>query len=155
AAMTAQTPAFQAIGTTLAKWSALDQAAADATVAKASHSYARGRTLLVLLALIAIAVGAGIALLVTRAITRPGAQLKDRLTTLEGHCLTHLTEALEAAAEGDLTIDVVPVTTPVEVRSHDELGQLSATFNGVLDKTQRSVGAYNAMRGQLAELIGA
>ena len=56
-------------------------------------------------------------------------------------------------AEGDLTHDVQPVTEPVEVRSSDELGRLSATFNEMLGKMQTSIGSYNAMRMQLGALV--
>jgi methyl-accepting chemotaxis protein len=65
----------------------------------------------------------------------------------------HLDHALDHAP-GDLTVEVIPATTPVEVTSTDQLGQLCDTFNGMLAKTQRSVGAYGEMQENLSSLIG-
>jgi methyl-accepting chemotaxis protein len=146
--------AFTALGDTLDRWTTLNERDAQASVQHAASDYRSGRTLLLTLALLAIALGAAVAFVVTRAITRPVSALKDRMETLERHCLTDLTVALEATAEGDLTREVTSVTEPVAVNSRDELGQLSQTFNGMLEKTRRSLGAYNSMRAQLAELIG-
>ena len=102
----------------------------------------------------ALLIAAGLALVVTRSVTRPVAALGDRLRSLDDHDLAALTAALEKTAEGDLTTEVVPVTEPVDVKSRDEVGQLSETFNAMLGKTQRSVAAYNEMREQLGTLIG-
>jgi methyl-accepting chemotaxis protein len=128
------------------------QAADQAKAGTAAADTARRLVIIVLVA--ALLIAAALATLVTRSVTRPVAALVGRLRSLNDHCLASLTDGLEAAADGDLTRAVTPVTEPVEVRSHDELGQLSETFNDALAKTQRSVDAYNAMRGQLGTLIG-
>ena len=120
--------------------------------ASASASSAR-RTVLIVLA-IAVLAAIGLALLVTRSVTRPVAALGTRLRSLNDHCLQGLGDGLHAIADGDLTVDVQPVTTPVQVRSKDELGQLSETFNEMLAKAQGGLQAYNDMRGQLGVLIG-
>ena len=53
----------------------------------------------------------------TRGVTKPVAALASRLRSLNDHCLEALTSALEAMREGDLTHEVTPVTTPVDVTS--------------------------------------
>ena len=111
------------------------------------------RLLLIVVAVALLAAGA-LGFLVTRGVTRPVAALASRLRSLNEHCLAGLTSALEAVAQGDLTNEVTPVTEPVDVKSRDELGRLSETFNAMLGKTQRSVVAYNEMREQLGTLIG-
>ena len=55
--------------------------------------------------------------------------------------------------QGDLTVEVVPVTEPVTVNSRDEIGQLSATFNQMLEKMKGSIESYSTMRQQLGALI--
>jgi len=94
------------------------QAAAGVAGSESTSSEAR-RTVLIVLA-IAVLAAIGLALLVTRSVTRPVAELGTRLRSLNDHCLQGLGEGLVAVSEGDLTRDVQPVTTPVEIRSKDE-----------------------------------
>ena len=72
-----------------------------------------------------------------------------RLDSLTDNCLTGLTDGLGKLAEGDLTREVIPVTTPVTAEPGLELGSLATTFNSTLDKMQASINDYNRMRGEL------
>src|SRR5262249_41452674 len=109
------------------------------TAADAAHASAgSGTHAIVLITLFAIALAIGVAIAVTRSAVRPVKELPARMVSLEGHCPTQLPEALAAVADGDLPRHVEPVTTPIEVRSTDELGRLSATFNDMLGKAQHS-----------------
>jgi methyl-accepting chemotaxis protein len=134
----------------------LAQVAKDAGTATsvAVASAGSGRRNIVIAAIIPLLLALGIAFWVTRSVTRPVAALGSRLRSLNDNCLAGLTRALEAASQGDLTQEAVVVTTPVDVTSSDELGQLGETFNTMLVRTQRSVAAYNEMREQLGALIG-
>jgi methyl-accepting chemotaxis protein len=128
------------------------QAAAQAEAGDATASSAE-RLLLIVLA-VALLLAAALAVLVTRSVTKPVAALGSRLRSLDDHDLAALTSGLEAVRDGDLTQDVTLVTEPVAVKSRDEVGRLSETFNGMLGKTERSVSAYNEMCVQLGALIG-
>ena len=131
------------------------QAAIDAgsqeTAKAAQDSASSGTRLIIIVALLGLIAAAGLATFVTR----PVAALGSRLRSLNEEDLEELTGSLEAVANGDLTRTVASTTEPVDVDSRDELGRLSATFNAMLDKTHRSVAAYNDMQGNLRELIGA
>jgi methyl-accepting chemotaxis protein len=127
-------------------------ARADVKAANATHAAARRTVLLVVL--LAVLAAIALAVAVTRSVTRPVADLVDRLRSLDENCLRGLGAGLQSIAEGDLTHHVEPVTTPVTVRSHDELGQLSETFNSMLEKAQGGIASYNAMREELGVLIG-
>src|SRR5262249_33268137 len=72
--------------------------------------------------------------------------LETRLTSLSDNCLTGLGEGLAAAAEGDLTIDAQPMTTPLVATPGQNLGALNEIFNEMLNKAQTGLGSYNAMR---------
>jgi methyl-accepting chemotaxis protein len=80
--------------------------------------------------------------------------LETRLTSLSDNCLTGLGEGLAAAAEGDLTVDAHPVTTPLTVAPGRELGALGEIFNDMLAKAQAGLGSYNAMRSRLQDRVG-
>jgi methyl-accepting chemotaxis protein len=78
--------------------------------------------------------------------------LQERLDSLTNNCLAGLTEGMSAMTEGDLTLGVTPVTTPVPGRD-GELGSLATTFNVTLSRLQVAIEDYNRMRDQLGSLI--
>ncbi len=79
--------------------------------------------------------------------------LTERLHSLSDHCLAGLNEGLSAAAHADLTVEAVPVTTPVTAAPGAAIGELGDTFNGMLAQAQGSIESYNVMRGDLAAMI--
>jgi methyl-accepting chemotaxis protein len=127
---------------------------ADRAAAAAIDGAAADKRNVLVVALLALTVALALAVFITRSVTRPVHALRSRLGSLNDHCLTGLGAGLEACANGDLTVDVQPVTTPVEVESRDELGQLSETFNEMLAKAQGGLASYNAMRMKLGAAIG-
>ncbi len=80
--------------------------------------------------------------------------LRARLNSLDANCLTGLGKGLTAAAEGDLTVDVHPMTTPVTAADGGSIGDLGMVFNSVLAKAQGGLEAYNAMRERLNHRVG-
>ncbi|WP_028061722.1 HAMP domain-containing protein [Candidatus Solirubrobacter pratensis] len=85
-------------------------------------------------------------MLVSRGIRRSAAAVLERLRTLERRCATELRAGLDAVAAGDLTVEVVASTPPIENPGHDEIGQIAAATNGIRDRIAGSVEAYNSMR---------
>jgi methyl-accepting chemotaxis protein len=124
------------------------------TIKSAAASASSGKRTIILVALLALAAAAALATFITRSVTAPVAALGARLRSLNEHCLAALMAGLQAVRDGNLTLEATSVTTPVEVNSRDELGQLSETFNEMLGKAQQSIEAYSDMREQLGELIG-
>ena len=106
-----------------------------------------------MIALLAIAAAAALAVWVTRSVVRPVKALGERMTTLDEQDLSELSVALGKVADGDLTYGVAPVTTPIEVTSTDELGRLSTTFNGMLDKARHSIESYGTMQAELTAAL--
>jgi methyl-accepting chemotaxis protein len=80
-------------------------------------------------------------------------ELSARLESLSGHCLTGLGDGLAAMAEGDLTVAVHPVTTPLEAPFGKQVGRLGETFNEMLAKAQGGLEAYNATRLGIAGMV--
>jgi methyl-accepting chemotaxis protein len=129
-----------------------EQATAQAEEGDATAASVKQIVLIVVV--VALLVAIALAVFVTRSVTRPVAALGARLRSLNDEDLQSLTGGLEAIAAGDLTREVASVTEPVDVRSTDEIGQLSETFNEMLAKSHRSVESYETMRGELGSLIG-
>jgi methyl-accepting chemotaxis protein len=83
------------------------------------------------------------------------AQLKERLTSLHDNCLTNLAGGLRAINEKDHTVEVVPVTSPIDATSEDPtIQELVQLFNSMLDKAQSAVNDYNLMREELRRALG-
>ena len=80
--------------------------------------------------------------------------LQERLTSLSDNCLTGLADGLAAAAEGDLTVDAHTGTQPLTAEPGEQLGHLGETFNDMLNKAQRGLAGYNAMRARLNDRVG-
>jgi methyl-accepting chemotaxis protein len=80
--------------------------------------------------------------------------LLQRLTSLSDNCLTGLGAGLDAAANGDLTVDANPVTKPLQAAPGEHVGELGDVFNSMLSKAQGGIQAYNSMRERLQNKVG-
>jgi methyl-accepting chemotaxis protein len=79
--------------------------------------------------------------------------LEARLESLTANCLTNLGQGLAAMARGDLTVDVQPVTKPLEAAPGTQLGALGEIFNRMLHNAWGGLESYNATRAGMAEMI--
>ena len=79
--------------------------------------------------------------------------LTARMTSLDEHCLTGLSQGLSSVAEGDLTVTATPVTTPVEAEAGREVGTLAVRFNSMLGKAQTALESYETMRVNTSSLV--
>jgi methyl-accepting chemotaxis protein len=134
----------------LDKYATGEQAAAQHDKAAAAR---QAEVLMGIFIAIASALAVGVAVLLTRRISGGLAPVQARLTSLADNCLTDIEAALGGmASEGDVSVEVVPVTTPADVNGTDEIAQIATTFNTMLAKAQSSIEAYNAMRLRMAEM---
>ncbi|MDA0168138.1 methyl-accepting chemotaxis protein [Solirubrobacter taibaiensis] len=132
---------------------AATNASAATAVKEAQATHASGTRMMLIVAIVAILIAIALAVWVTRSVVRPVRELSDRMTSLDDNCLNDLSIAMGKMADGDLTFAVTPVTTPIEVKSTDELGRLSTTFNTMLGKAQTSIEGYEHMRSELSTVI--
>ena len=64
-------------------------------------------------------------------------ELKNRLQSLDGVCLTGLGAGLQAMVDGDLTVKVTPVTEPITSTSENtDVQELVVLFNSMLAKAR-------------------
>src|SRR4051812_34390315 len=101
----------------------------DAAVAS---TYDAGRTRTLAFLALAILLGLGVSWWIARGVRNGVAVLLDRLETLRTQC-SDLRAAIRAAADGDLTQEVVPATPPIDSWSNDEIGDAAQAVNGIRD----------------------
>jgi methyl-accepting chemotaxis protein len=82
-------------------------------------------------------------------------ELKERLTSLDGVCLTGLGAGLEAMVRGDLTVAVEPVTQPITSTSDNpDVQELVVLFNSMLAKARGGLAVYNELREAQRRVLG-
>src|SRR3954453_5141327 len=133
-------------------------AASTKQVAEAKASTAAtadsGRKTIIIAAIIAALVAVGLAFLVVVSVVRPLKVVVERLGMLRDHCITGLTDAINAMASGDLTNTVEPKTPQIENPAGDEVGDVARAFNDIQSKMVESIAGYNETRAQLGSLVG-
>ncbi|MGO9321040.1 MAG: methyl-accepting chemotaxis protein [Solirubrobacteraceae bacterium] len=82
------------------------------------------------------------------------APIRERLESLEQHCLSNLLAGLEAMREGDLTVEVLPATTALPSTGNAEVDALGEIFNRMLEKAQSALELYNTVREDLRVKLG-
>jgi methyl-accepting chemotaxis protein len=117
-------------------------------------TYSSSRTITVVVLLLALVLGGALAFVVARTIKQGVTVILERLRMLQDHCVAGLQQGLDAMSQGDLTIEVTPVTPPIENPSNDEIGRVAQAVNGIRERTVASVEAYNRMAAGLRDLIG-
>ncbi|HLI47671.1 MAG TPA: methyl-accepting chemotaxis protein [Chthonomonas sp.] len=105
------------------------------------------------LMIVATLLSLGLAWLTTTSITKPLAQVSERLARLKSVCFTGLETGLQHLTQGDLTFTVEPTTQPLDISRKDELGHLAGTFNEMLTKIKNAIHAYEEARQGLIDLI--
>jgi methyl-accepting chemotaxis protein len=95
----------------------------------------------------------GLAWLTTTAITKPLAQVSDRMRWLQDHGISKLEAAIHCLAEGDLTAKVEVDAEALDIHRKDEIGHMASTFNEMLSKIKSTVHSYEASRQALLHLI--
>lgn len=121
--------------------------------AQAASDYSTARTEIIALTAAGVLLGCGLMTVVVLGIMRTIRDARDRLGMLREHCTTDLKEALEAVANGDLTVGVTPVTPLITRLPNDELGDMAKAINGLRDNTVGSVEAYEESRHALSGMI--
>jgi methyl-accepting chemotaxis protein len=121
------------------------------TASQGTYASARASTLGLLV--LALAIGLGVAITLGRMLTGVVVRLRDGMHSIERNCLTDLGEAVQAMADGNLTLRPQAVTKPIDYVAEDELGQVVAAFNGMLRRTQGTVIAFSKSQESLGGMV--
>lgn len=80
-------------------------------------------------------------------------EISDRMEFLRSACATDLSAAMQALANGDLTVEITPRTPLLDIPHQPDLAVMAETFNNLRNQTVKSVEAYNQAKQSLSELV--
>jgi methyl-accepting chemotaxis protein len=123
-------------------------------VAQATSSASSDQRTILIVAIVAALVGILAAFLVTISVTRPVRLVGSRLRELSDGGLQELDGGLKALAQGDLTVPAASQTKPIDSTAGDELGELSHTFDEMLERAAGAIASYDETRAGLNAMIG-
>ena len=147
----AQLAAVEKAGQTLAD--TLNREVSADIVDRTAHAKSEKQKIMIL-AILALLAAIAVAVWITRDTAGRVRVLLERMNMLASNCVTDMQAALQGMADGDLTVEVTPVTPLIENPSKDELGRLGTSFNEIRNSTVASVVAYNTTRETLSGIIG-
>lgn len=127
---------------------------AGAAYESAKSAANRSRTEALIVAAIAVLLGLALGHRISRRIRASIEIVQSRMTSMEVYDLVALQTAIKAVEQGDLRLDARPVTEQIASPAGDELGQMAAGINRMLDKLVGTMASYNAMREGLAGIVG-
>lgn len=81
-------------------------------------------------------------------------QITERMQSLKDVCISNLSKGALQLAKGDLNINIVTGTKPLEINSKDEIGILAQNVNDVISMTQETVSSVESAVETVKEMIG-
>jgi methyl-accepting chemotaxis protein len=107
-----------------------------------------------LVALVSVLIGGALSFLLSRAIVRGVHAVQAAVNSLATHDAQALDDGLMALAQGDLTVPATPVTAAVPALGDDEIGQMGASANQLVERLGSTMQHYETARASLAGVIG-
>jgi methyl-accepting chemotaxis protein len=147
-------PALPALKSSFAAVQKAVTAQTDAKVTDATAAADSDRRTILIVAIAAALLGIAAAFVVTLSVTRPVRLVGTRLRELSDGGLSELDGGLKALAEGDLTVPAASHTEPIASAAADELGELSRTFDEMLERAAGAIASYDATRAGLSSMLG-
>jgi methyl-accepting chemotaxis protein len=109
---------------------------------------------LVVVASVAVLAAAGFAFVsLQRAILAPMGAIIDRASKLSRNCIAGIERIATGMARGDLTGKLEATTSPINVTSDDEFGELARTVNGIIATCQASISSLNAAQRNVLAIV--
>jgi methyl-accepting chemotaxis protein len=131
----------------------LNKAGADEAEKRTDEIFANSRVTIlsagVAGVILSLIFGFGLARYILKSVTI----LKGRLTRLQSFCVANLHQAVQAMAQGDMTVKIEMGTEPMLVESRDEFGNLAEVFNQLLNQTKDTIIACSETQANLSGLI--
>jgi signal transduction histidine kinase/DNA-binding response OmpR family regulator/HAMP domain-containing protein/CHASE3 domain sensor protein len=113
------------------------------------------RIVMALVTLVSVLFSLGFGIWLSRSITRSLEAVMRVSQQIANVDLRALTTQLGGLSKGDIRLNLNITATPLEVRTRDEVGQMAASFNGIIDQLRQAESAFKEMAIYLNKMAGA
>ena len=137
----------------LAELGGIETASGAAAKDNVSSTASSVRTMLVAIGVVAALAALGIGFAISTKVKKDVSAVRARLASIEENDLVALEAAIKAVEIGDLTVEAQTCTNHFTKNSKDELGQIVAGINRMLDRLESTVASYNTMRVGLGQIV--
>jgi len=93
--------------------------------------------------LVSLALAIGLGLWLSRIIASPIRKVAERAEQIRAISITNLGNAIASMARGDLDVELKANTAMLEIDSHDEIGRLAQTMNGIVSQSQETSRSFD------------
>ena len=121
---------------------------------QAVDTLASTRTMMMGIVVFVVLLGLGIAFFLARSISQAVAVVAATAREIAQVDLPNLTARAQAIAGGDLTQSLTIKSEPVNVKSKDEIGQMAASFNEMIEQLHQTGDAFGQMIATLRATVG-
>jgi methyl-accepting chemotaxis protein len=146
-------PADSAADDLTAAVQSFSQSISNDNTAAAHSTASSSRTLMLVIALLALLIAGAISFTIARDISGRIKRLLDGINDLQENDLAAIGDGLDALAQGDLTVNAEAHSKPIVSSRADELGQLTHTFNSIVEGAHARIVSYNGTRAKVAEML--
>ena len=135
------------------KMETIQESDTRASASDAAGLAGTGQTAVIGILLAALVLGFAFALILARNIVNGVKAVQTTLTSMADNCATYLANGLAAFANNDLTVEVHPVTQPIDKFGRDEIGETAAVTNKMLGQLQSTINSYETARAGLTATV--
>ncbi|MCU7497472.1 MAG: HAMP domain-containing protein, partial [Ignavibacteria bacterium] len=138
----------------LEKLVTVNQKGASAASKAADDTYASSKTMISGVIALSIILAMLLAVFIARLISKRVNQILDRFGKLEKESLANLEHGALKMSEGELEFSVTSNVEPLEITSKDEIGQLAASVNQIINKTGVTASALETAASTVRQMVG-
>ncbi len=119
----------------------------------AQNSYDSSKMVMLIVGIISFLFVIFFGYVVTKNISVPVNQVKEKMAQLESKDLSYLENGLLSLARGDVSRNIEKSVEKMNIERTDEIGEMAKVFDSMLIKAQSGINAYEISRDKLIQLI--
>ncbi len=120
---------------------------------ESADAYDSARLYMLILMIGAVGIGIALGLFMGKTISKQLTQVAERVKQLQSFCITNLSKGIEGLSKGDLDVKVEYGTPLLDLKTKDEVGELAASVDQIINSTADTIEGFEATRGKIKEVM--